>query len=311
LVSRIRSVLGVELGVSALFEAPTTAELARLMDTGTQQDAFDVLLPLRPHGTRAPLFCIHPAGGVSWCYAGLLRDLHPHQPVYGLQARGLAHPGPLSATLDDMVTEYTDRIRGVQPTGPYHLLGWSFGGTVAHAIAVRLQHQGESVALLAILDSSPFDSRRGVRPLLGDQELLTLLLEVVGHTPVEEDRPLNVSDVVAILRDGEFYGGLVADMEERHATAFIEIYANNAALMPTSPVGCFEGDVLYFQAMHDRPADAPTGQAWRSAVTGHIEIHQIACGHNDMTQPAPLAHIGRVVAEHLEAINDQQQTLGS
>jgi thioesterase domain-containing protein len=62
--------------------------------------------------------------------------------------------------------------------------------------------------------------------------------------------------------------------------------------------------------MHDAPADGPSGQAWRSLVTGHIEIHKIACRHNAMTQPAPLADIGRVVAEHLEVINNQQKGLG-
>jgi thioesterase domain-containing protein len=57
----------------------------------------------------------------------------------------MSPPGALPATLEGMVTAYLDHIRAVQPTGPYHLLGWSFGGAVAHAIAVRLQHQGESV----------------------------------------------------------------------------------------------------------------------------------------------------------------------
>ncbi|MGH3754912.1 MAG: amino acid adenylation domain-containing protein, partial [Pseudonocardiaceae bacterium] len=300
LVSRIRSTMGAELSIRALFEAPTVAGLARLLDTGTQHDAFDVLLPLRPHGTRPPLFCIPPAGGLSWCYAGLLRHLHPDYPIYGLQARGLAHPGSLPATLEDMVTEYLGHIRTVQPTGPYHLLGWSFGGAVAHAIAVRLQHQGEPVALLAMLDSFPIGSPRGVHPLPEEHDLLALLLEVAGHTSINVDRPLSVPEVAAMLRDED---ELLAGLEQRHVAAFIEIYANDVALRPTSAVGSFDGDLLYFQAMHDRPADTPTSDVWRSAVTGRIETHEIACQHNAMTQPAPLAHIGRVVAKHLDIIN--------
>ncbi len=315
LVSRIRSTVGAELSIQALFEAPTVAGLARLLDTGTQQNAFDVLLPLRTHGTRPPLFCIPPAGGLSWCYAGLLRHLHPDYPIYGLQARDLAHPGSLPATLEDMVTEYIDHIRTVQPTGPYHLLGWSFGGAVAHAIAVRLQHQGEPVALLAMLDSSPIDSPRGLNPLPEEHDILDLLLEVTGHTPANVDRPLSVPEVVAMLRgkDGhdDVLAAMLAAMEERHVAAFIEVYANNFALRSTSVVGSFDGDLLYFQAMHDKPADAPAGQAWRSVVTGHIETHEIACRHNAMTQQAPLAHIGRVVAEHLDTINNQQRSLGT
>jgi amino acid adenylation domain-containing protein len=301
-VSRIRSVLGVELTVRVLFEAPTVAGLAQLLDTGTQQDAFDMLLPLRPHGLRPPLFCIHPAGGLSWSYAGLLRHLHPDHPVYGLQARGLTEPGALPATLEDMVTDYVDLLRTVQPTGPYHVVGWSFGGAVAHAIAVRLQHQGEPVALLGMLDSLPIDAQRSSNPLPEEHDILALLLEVFGHTSIKADRPWTVSEFVAMLRDEGGYGGLLASMDERHVAAFIEIYANNATLKPTSVVGSFEGDLLYFQAMHDKPVDGPTSHAWRYAVTGHIETHQIACTHTAMTQPAPLAHIGRILAERLDTI---------
>ncbi|MCA1694777.1 MAG: non-ribosomal peptide synthetase, partial [Actinobacteria bacterium] len=254
-----------------------------------------------------PLFCVHPPGGLSWCYAGLLRHLHPDYPLYGLQARGLAHPGSLPATLEDMVTEHIDNIRTVQPNGPYHLLGWSFGGAVAHAIAVRLQHQDERVPLLAMLDSSPIDSQPPCTPLPEEHDILALLLEIFGHTSVNVDRSLSVSEVLATLRDTDGYGGLLASMEERHIAAFIEIYAHNATLRPTSVVGSFDGDLLYFRAIHEAPADAAAGQAWRSLVTGHIETHQIACRHNAMAQPAPLAHIGRVTTEHLDIINNQRR----
>jgi enterobactin synthetase component F len=71
-----------------------------------------------------------------------------------------------------MVADYLDRIRTVQPTGPYHLLGWSFGGAVAHAIAVWLQHQGESVPLLAMLDSLPINSTPHSTSLPEQHELL-------------------------------------------------------------------------------------------------------------------------------------------
>ena len=30
-----------------------------------------------------------------------------------------------------MARDYLDQVRAVQPSGPYHLLGWSFGGVLA------------------------------------------------------------------------------------------------------------------------------------------------------------------------------------
>ncbi|GAA0438330.1 hypothetical protein GCM10010357_69680 [Streptomyces luteireticuli] len=58
-------------------------------------------------------------------------------------------------TIEQLAADYLGRIRTVQPCGPYRLLGWSFGGLVAHAIAVQLEREGQQVELLTILDVSP------------------------------------------------------------------------------------------------------------------------------------------------------------
>src|SRR5207249_9809893 len=131
LVSRIRASLGLELAIRSLFEAPTVAELAEQLDLSTNQKSLDVVLPLRPSGSLPPLFCIHPAGGLSWCYSGLLQHIRADYPIYGLQSRSFNQPEIVPRTLQEMVADYLDRIRAIQPAGPYHLLGWSFVGIVA------------------------------------------------------------------------------------------------------------------------------------------------------------------------------------
>ena len=74
-MSRIREALGVELGIGDLLEAPTVSGLAERLESGGRQSALDVMLPLRTGGSQDPLFCVHPAGGLSWCYAGLMTAL--------------------------------------------------------------------------------------------------------------------------------------------------------------------------------------------------------------------------------------------
>ncbi|WP_412076455.1 alpha/beta fold hydrolase [Streptomyces xanthophaeus] len=145
----MRSLFGVHLPVRALFEAPTVAELALRLDGEDQHGVFDVLMPLRKAGSRAPLFCVHPVSGLGWSYAGLLREVAAEHPVHVLQARGMDSGEQLPQTLEEMAAEYVAHVRAVQPSGPYHLLGWSFGGAVAHAMAVQLQLAGEEVKLLA------------------------------------------------------------------------------------------------------------------------------------------------------------------
>ncbi|KJS51349.1 hypothetical protein VM98_37660, partial [Streptomyces rubellomurinus subsp. indigoferus] len=104
------------------------------------RDPLDVLLTLRVSGERPPLFCVHPAAGIGWVYAGLTRQLDPGHPIYALQARGLARQDDeLPSDMAAMAEDYVARIRPVQPTGPYHLLRWSPGALVAHEMAARLQ----------------------------------------------------------------------------------------------------------------------------------------------------------------------------
>ncbi|MGH3854142.1 MAG: amino acid adenylation domain-containing protein [Pseudonocardiaceae bacterium] len=309
LVARIRATLGVELSIRALFEAPTVARLTRLLDTDTQHDPFAVLLPLRPHGTRPPLFCVHPAGGLAWCYTGLLRYLHPDHPVYGLQARGLTQLDGLPATVEDMVTDYVEQLRTTQPSGPYQLLGWSFGGAIAHALAVRLQHQGEQVALLAMLDSTPLDSRPACDAPPAEHDVLAALLQAAGHLPTTPDQPLTLPEVMTMLRGEDADQGRLATLDDHHLAALIDTFAHHAALRPTSAIKAFDGDLLYFSATPDIPTDTPTSQAWRPLVTGHIHTHHIAATHHTMTQPTPLAHIAGVLAHHLDIINNHQGEL--
>lgn len=142
LVRRIQETLGAKISVIDLFEAPSVAELADKLDEGTGTDPLGVLLPLRPRGDQPPVFCIHPGAGVSWSYARLAQYLPDDRPLYALQARGLAGGEPRPADVEEMAADYLGQIKSVQPDGPYHLLGWSFGGVVAHAIATRLQKQG-------------------------------------------------------------------------------------------------------------------------------------------------------------------------
>jgi amino acid adenylation domain-containing protein len=286
LLSRIRSVLGVQLGIRAIFEAPTPARLCEQLDAGNRPDALDVLLPLRSGGDLPPLFCVHPAAGISWVYSGLLRHIDARRPVYGLQARGLK--GTVPASVGEIAADYVQQIRSVQPDGPYHLLGWSFGAVVAHAMAVRLQAAGQQVGLLALLDGVPGGVLDGARGAVldgmpgGVPDGVTALLASLGYAP---DDPRGPADLEAMLGEA--------------AHVLPDVFARNAKLMNEHIPELYRGDALFFSATADKPARWPYEQAWRPHVSGRIEAHRIDCEHGAMTRAAPIAQIGSMLADRL------------
>ncbi len=301
LAGRIKSAFGVEVSIGTVFQAPTPAALDGALDVSREEDPLDVLLPLRPArpGDRAPVHCVHPAGGLSWCYAGLIRHLPADVPIYGLQAQGVGEATadePLPTTLEELAAHYACRIREVQPEGPYRLLGWSTGGIIAHAIAAVLQEAGAEVELLAILDAYPAEGFRDL-PVPDQAEALESLLTMGGYGPDSlGDKELTTAGVVEVLRRE---GSPLAALSAAKIEALGEVYLNTNDLVRAYDHRVFRGDVLFFRATVDTIDDTLTPETWTPYVSGRIDNTNVACSHKDMTLPEPIAHIARVVADRL------------
>ncbi|MFD8057786.1 amino acid adenylation domain-containing protein [Streptomyces cyaneofuscatus] len=301
LAGRIKSAFGIEVSIGTVFQAPTPAALDSALDVSREEDPLDVLLPLRPArpGDRSPVHCVHPAGGLSWCYAGLIRHLPADVPIYGLQAQGVGEATadePLPTTLEELAAHYASRIREVQPEGPYRLLGWSTGGIIAHAIAAVLQEAGHEVELLAILDAYPAEGFRDL-PVPDRAEALESLLTMGGYGPESlGDKELTTANVVEVLRRE---GSPLAALSAAKIEALGEVYLNTNDLVRGYDHRVFRGDVLFFRATVDTIDDTLTPETWTPYVSGRIDNTNVACSHKDMTLPEPIAYIARVVADRL------------
>ncbi|NEC68466.1 amino acid adenylation domain-containing protein [Streptomyces sp. SID9727] len=272
LVEKLRSTLGVALGIRNLFETPTVESLVRGLSRPAGADGLKVLLPLRTEGTRPPFFAVHPAGGLSWCYAPLTGIMPEAWPLYGLQARGLSEEGALPGSVKEMAADYLARIREVQQSGPYHLLGWSLGGVVAHEMAVQLQEAGEEVAALVVLDAYPS----------------------AGRERAEQDEEVDWTD--AVLRVGERFG---LDLSDEQVARAESVRANNIALATAHVPSTYQGDLIHVAALLGKPEGVPLGARWKPYVMGEVVQTALPCQHHELARPESLRAAWDTVAERL------------
>ncbi len=295
LLARIEAAAGVRPGIGTFFARPTPAALAGQI--GDQTDDLAMLLPLRPHGDGSPLFCVHPAGGLSWCYAGLLPHLPADVPVYGLQAPGLADPSAdFPHTIGEMADRYVDLIRGVHPVGPYRLLGWSVGGMVAHEMACRLQARGAMVDLLVLLDAYPSDQWRHL-PEPTEADALHALLRIAGAEHAVPDGTVPTRTLVREVLTRR--GSALAALPERVVDAVIGIVAGNSRIVRRSEHDRFRGDLLFVTATRPRDEYWLDRAGWLPHLTGRLVNLDLPVSHKDLMAPSSLGRIGGWITERL------------
>ncbi len=206
--------------------------------------------------------------------------------MYGLQARSLFQADKVPRRLEEMAEDYLGVIRSIQPSGPYTLLGWSFGGLVAHAMATMIQWDGHEVASLILLDSYPID-RASVSSADAQQ-----------HDGGDELRKE--------LEDLRREAGFASALESHHYDAMIEASKHNRRLAGAFVPRRFRGDVLLFAATEEE--SGPPVESWQPYVDGRIIVHAIACTHETMMHPLPAEQIGRMLGVALlKALGKRQQ----
>ena len=201
-IYQLQDAMSETISIAAIFEAPTIFELARYLEqkhyagvarllgtpipiSAVVEEAVHstTLVPIQPKGSKPPLFCIHPAGGIVFPYYTLASYLGKDQPLYGIQDPSLYNTQSAAKSIEAMATGYVEALKSVQPEGPYHFLGWSVGGVVAYEMAQQLSQQGQPVALLIILDTSAPVPARALQPQPSLSGWLTQITSWIKELP--------------------------------------------------------------------------------------------------------------------------------
>ncbi len=294
LAAAIESGHGVALPITALFSAPTPAGVAGLLSGAAADTVLDPVIRLRP-GTGTPVFFIHPASGLAWQFAPLKAHLPTEVPLYALQSPLLTEPDAHFATLSDLAGRYVDEIVRIHP-GPYRLVGWSFGGNVAHLMATELRARGHEVALVALLDSRRFDADLDEVPADHEEALAGLLADLDHPLPAN----LTTRTAVETIRAR---GDIMAEFPEATIAAVVESYLTSQRLLSTAEHPAYPGDVLVVDATVPEPGQEathrPASDDWRGLVSGAVTAVEIECRHARILSPGVLPTLGSLLTEYL------------
>jgi amino acid adenylation domain-containing protein len=296
LIAAINTALDTHLAVRTLFHAPSVSSLSQQL--GRKGSEVEVVpIEILKEGTGVPLFCIHPGGGMSWPYQRFGNYLDC--PIIGIQ-QTLRGEEAEPRSIRDMAKNYADRIHDVYPAGPYNLLGWSFGGVVAHELAIELQRRGCEVARLTLLDAQPsIDSTVAVpnHALTGQQALEEVLRFYRMEIP-EQDGPLSYEQIEELVRER---AALEFPQHKQLLDWIVRNLNNNRALQRAHEPGVFDGDVIIFSAVRDESdrSSSPL-QGWRPYVAGDIAEYSIDCTHEEMLTAESLSLYGQQLKFSLE-----------
>ncbi len=195
LMGQMRDAFEEELPLAALLQGGTVADLARMIGQHVTHASMNSAIALQPHGSEPPLFMVHPSGGHVMCYLPLARRMYPEHRVYGLRA--LDYEEIFDADLESMAARQLAAMREIQPEGPYHLAGWSFGALLAYEMAQQLQRQGEQIGLLAVLDiTAPVANSEEVFERYRDKEK--------NRVDIDSDDPIMLARLIGELAGQAF-----------------------------------------------------------------------------------------------------------
>lgn len=152
MVMQIEEAFQKKITVAAIFQNPTIANLAHILDAGNESTPSG-LFAMQKSGTQRPIFCVSGAGGGTQYFQGISHHLGKDQPFYAMDLFGIEESLRLNGSVESLADHFLTLIRDIQPEGPYRIGGFSLGGIIAYEISRRLIQQNEEVELLSLIHS--------------------------------------------------------------------------------------------------------------------------------------------------------------
>jgi phthiocerol/phenolphthiocerol synthesis type-I polyketide synthase E len=153
IVDRVNRTFGCNINVTGSMAQMTPRDLAaRVLGRELRSSAPWISYAKFSAAGAKNIFLVHPAGGSTFCYSALSRHLPKRLNICAIDMpESYEGYGSMAA----LARRYAEGIRSFQFQGPYRLGGYSFGGNLAHEIAIELERQACAVEFVVMFDSHP------------------------------------------------------------------------------------------------------------------------------------------------------------
>ena len=231
--------------------------------------------------------------GLAWSYIGLALALDFPGPVVGLQTPALTDDGPLPESIGELAARYVAEIRSIQPEGPFHLVGWSLGGVIAHCMATTLQESGAEVGSLVLMDAL-LDSK-----LENFYDALVQAFAPMG-VHLTADEAVDGLSTENAQRIADLVSANVGPITPEQVRRVFSMAVDSPEQVNNHSPATFRGDLLFLAAEKEREDPNEVVDPWREAVDGTIVVRMIPSVHNDMVSEEAVAVIAPVLDDWLK-----------
>jgi amino acid adenylation domain-containing protein len=309
-VTELSNALGREIELSVLLQDSTMAGIAQTLEglalhpTGARQTS--EVITLRPGPSKRALFLVHPLGGELLAYRALARSIKSPLRVLGLRWQPEEAQSALAMSMEDMAAVHLAQMRLIQPTGPYLLGGWSFGGVLAFELAQQIIASGERVDFLGLFDANPvLDPTTGL--ITRDSPLFGRLTKVLADIDRKLEAGEEADDLSELLAD-PYLGGLLGNTIPEGVTAThirknLNITRDNIWAAINYRAAPYSGAIDLFQ-----PEGSPSmtqqslAAELRKLARGAFRTHSVPGDHYGMLRAPLVETMAKAVDSALQAI---------